>query len=349
MKILFVKPKHIGDSLILTPTIVATKKAYPDSEIWVLVRRGCDEILAGCPEIDHIRTIAPVEDSDRTGRDLWRDLLMLLNLRKVKFDYIFELGDGHSARIFAMLSRSARLYSVKMASPPTLLERLRFAAISSFEWQACHRVEKDFSSVAEFLALPSPIPPLRFDRGRAQVWEPGHNLTNFTVVQIGARQRANRWTREGWRAICRHLLEQLETVVVTCGPGHDEIEQAEWLQRQLGLRVLCTKGQATWPQMADLLYRARLYVGPNTAAMHLAAACGCPVIALFGPSIEDNWYPWQTPHRIVTSRAFIPSDGDLERYAQIQKRSMGEIRADDVIAACAALLASSARRVPTSP
>jgi ADP-heptose:LPS heptosyltransferase len=80
MQILFIKPKHIGDSLILTPTIVATKKAYPDSEIWVLVRRGCDGILAGCPEIDHIRTLTPVEKSARMGRDLWRDLATLFDL-----------------------------------------------------------------------------------------------------------------------------------------------------------------------------------------------------------------------------------------------------------------------------
>src|SRR5438034_6732193 len=109
MRILFVKPKHIGDSLILTPTIAATKKAYPDSEIWVLVRRGCDGILAGCPQIDHIRTLAPVETRDRTGRDPWRDLGTLFGLWKVKFDYIFELGDGHRARMFATLSRSRRL------------------------------------------------------------------------------------------------------------------------------------------------------------------------------------------------------------------------------------------------
>jgi len=339
MQILFIKPKHIGDSLILTPTIVATKKAYPDSEIWVLVRRGCDGILAGCPEIDHIRTLTPVEKSDRMGRDLWRDLATLFDLWKVKFDYVFELGDGHYARIFAMLSRSRRLYSVKTASPPTLLERLRFTAFSHFDWQTCHRVEKDFTSVAEFLELPRPIPPMRFDRGLTEIWKEGRDLTNFIVMQIGTRQRINRWNREGWREVCRYFLERHEAVVVACGPIYQELEQAEWLRKELGFRILCTRGQATWPQMADLLYRARLYVGPNTAAMHLAAACGCPIVALFGPSLEDYWYPWQIPHRIVTSRGFTPSRDMLERYAHVQKRSMSEIRADDVIAACVALTA----------
>ena len=58
MRILLLKPKHIGDSLLLTPTIVALKRARPGAEIWVVVRRGCEGILAGCPEIDRLLTIA---------------------------------------------------------------------------------------------------------------------------------------------------------------------------------------------------------------------------------------------------------------------------------------------------
>ena len=38
MRILFIKPKHIGDSLILTPTLTAVRAAYPEAEIWVMVR-----------------------------------------------------------------------------------------------------------------------------------------------------------------------------------------------------------------------------------------------------------------------------------------------------------------------
>ena len=40
-RFLFIKLRHIGDSLLLTPTLVATKAKYPDAEIWVLVRKSC--------------------------------------------------------------------------------------------------------------------------------------------------------------------------------------------------------------------------------------------------------------------------------------------------------------------
>ena len=74
MRILLIKPKHIGDTLLLTPTILAIKAAQPEAEIWVLVRRGCEGVLAGCPAITRILTLAGVEKNDRHPGDFRREL-----------------------------------------------------------------------------------------------------------------------------------------------------------------------------------------------------------------------------------------------------------------------------------
>jgi len=344
MRILLIKPKQIGDSLILTPTITAIKAAHPEAEIWVMVRRGCEGILEGCPGITQILTLAGVEKSDRSRGDLWHQVKVLLRLWSVKFDYAFELGDGHRARLFARLTRAKRRYSVKTASPLKRLERQFFTGISSFDWQTHHRVEKDFYSVSEFLPLPGPIPRLIFEQSRVQNWEKGANLTDFCVVQVGSRQGFNRWHREGWKEVCHAMLERFSNVVVSCGAVTHEMKEAAWLQQELGSRVVNTEGRTGWAEMAGLLYRAKLYVGPNTAAMHLAAACGCPVVALFGPSIEDYWHPWQVPYRIVTSHGYVPTGDAEERYARAEKRTMNEIAASDVVAACGELLAETEKR-----
>ncbi len=77
--------------------------------------------------------------------------------------------------------------------------------------------------------------------------------------------------------------------------------------------------------------------------MHLAAACRCPVVALFGPSVEDFWYPWCVPYRIVTSPGYEPPADPEERYALVKKRTMEEIQPRQVIAACEELLGETAR------
>jgi heptosyltransferase-3 len=50
-------------------------------------------------------------------------------------------------------------------------------------------------------------------------------------------------------------------------------------------------GQLSWPKLAALLARARLFVGPDTSVTHLAAATGCPTVALFGPTDPRLWGP----------------------------------------------------------
>jgi len=347
MRILLIKPKQIGDSLILTPTIAGIKQAHPEAEIWVVIRRGCEGILAGCPDIARLLLVAPVEKRDRAPGDVWLNLRLLWEIGTHRFDYAFELGDGGRGRNILRLAKvswSPRCFSVKPGDPwgQRAAEKAGFK-ISSFDWQTCHRVEKDYRSVSEFLPLPETIPPLTFDPARAQPWPPGEALTDFCVVQVGTRQGFNRWPRDGWRDVCRALLEKFPNVVVSCGPVAHEREEAASLQQELGARLLSTDGRATWSQMAWLLGRAKLYVGPNTAAMHLAAACRCPVVTLFGPSIEDHWHPWRVPYRIVTTPGYQPPAHAPERYALIKKRKMEDIPPSHVIAACHDLLAETRR------
>jgi ADP-heptose:LPS heptosyltransferase len=75
--------------------------------------------------------------------------------------------------------------------------------------------------------------------------------------------------------------------------------------------------------------------------MHLGAACGTRTVALFGPTIEANWHPWQAPYRIVTARTWAPDSSDFVGTGARNGRRTDAIDADDVIAACDSLIAES--------
>jgi heptosyltransferase-3 len=297
LRILLIKPKHIGDSLLLTPTIVAIKQAWPEAEIWVVVRRGCEGIMAGCPEIDRLLTVAAVDKHERRHGDFFRDLRTTWQLSRPKFDCVFELGDGHRGRLLAGLARTNRRYSVRPATPFSVREARGFTGVATFDWETCHRVEKDFRSVSEFLPLPEPIPPLRFDRAFARPWPGAETLADFAVMQIGKRQSVGRWSREGWEEVGRALLARVKNIVISSGPAPDETQDAMWLCDRLGPDARATLGCAGWPEIADLLYRARLYVGTDTATMHLAAAC----------PIESSPAPTKCPAQIQRGISPAPS------------------------------------------
>jgi heptosyltransferase-3 len=333
MRILFVKPKHIGDSLILTPTIAATKQMYPEAEIWVIVRRGCEGILKGCPQINQILTITEVDRQERSPVSIWQELKTRSFLLERHVDFLFELGDGHRARGLTLFTRAARKYSVKPSTEFSEFWNAQFDGVSSFDWESCHRVEKDFYSVQQFLPIKKPIPPMVFDRSRVEPWPKATTLGRFALMQVASRQRINRWRLKGWIETGRYLLDSVGHLILCTGPDAEETEIAEEIRLELGDRVICTLGRTTWPQMAGLLYRADLLVTLNTATMHLAAACQCPTVAIFGPSIEEHWRPWQSPHEIVMKPGFSAPSGP-QGYSIIKNRSTLEVEPEDVIAAC---------------
>jgi len=340
MRFLFVKPQRIGDALILTPTLRAVKEAYPQAEIWVLIRRGSEGILAGCPEINGILTLAAPDDRRITVRSFFEGVRDIWRLRRLRFDFVIELSDSHRGRLFACLARGKRRYTMKLYGKLNWWEQRLFAGQSIFPWEHCNRVERDFYSTAEFLPLRATTPPpLVFDQAQTQPWPEGGTLTHYCLLQIGTWKEYERWPRERWKEVASYLLEHFDQVVVSTGSAPREVEEALWLRQELGNRIVCTLGKTTWAQVAGLLYAAGLYVGLDTGAMHLAAACGCPIVAKF-TTTEDRWFPWLANYRAVVPESYRDvSDPDLRRKMRREPKA-DEIESKQLIEACEDMLHS---------
>jgi len=331
-RFLFVKLKHIGDVLVLTPTLSATRVRYPDATIWVVVRAGTEGILAGCPAIDRILTAAAPEGAQRSRLNWWLDFGLIRELRHQRFDFAFELTDGDRGRWIAWLSGARRRCANTAVRPLKFGWQWCFNGASTYDWRNRHRVEKDFYTVSDFLDLDTPIPALAFAREPAQRPSLGQVPAHYIVLHPGTRWRRKRWSREKWIELGRHLLTRVAQLVVSVGPDAEEQALANELQAALGTRVLNSRGRLSWAEMAGLLYEARLFVGVDTAAMHLAAACQCPTVAIFGPSSPAEWRPWQVAHRLVR-----PSDAVLAQQPETEQTQAVEVA--DVIRGCEELLA----------
>lgn len=323
MRLLFVKPKHIGDSLLLTPTLTAARTAYPQAEIWVVVRRGCEGILAGCPAIDHLLTVAPAETSRRSFADALADLRLGLRLRRQSFDHAFELSDGDRGRWLAGCSGASVRTLNNFGIQLHWWWRRRFNSFAQFPWHTAHAVERDYFTVKAALPLPEEIPPLTFSPAQTKPWADARLGDEFAVLHPGTRWQRKRWPTERWVAVARELARRSPQLVISAGPDAEEVRGAAELEKALPGKAISTAGRLNWAQLAGLLRRARLFVGVDTAAMHLAAACQTPTVALFGPSDERVWRPWQVRHELVAPPGNVPHE-----------RRMTDITVENVLAAC---------------
>lgn len=335
MRILFTKLRHIGDNLLVTPIIVATKRKYPDAEIWLAVRRSTEGILAGCPEIDRIVTTARPEESKRSWGDRVEDLRTLALIARTHFDYAFELGDNDRGRALVAASM-ARVRGAHRGKPElSSFWRRSFTDIVTTERSAMHQVEMDYIVPKRALSLPEEPPPMRFDRAATRPWKGVFDpeQDEFSILHAATRWESKSWPRQRWREVLGRILDFTPRVIVSCGPNASEIAEAELLCAGFADRVTTTGGMASWNQLAWLLARAKYYVGVDTAAMHLAAAMGCPSVTLFGKTQTSRYRPWKVSHVMVASPVSMSEQEVLKRGLP-ENHLMLAIGVDEVVDAC---------------
>lgn len=339
MKILFTKFKHIGDALLLTPTVAAVKRQYPDAEIWVWVRAGTEGILAGCEGISRVLTSAPSGGGKRSRSGLLlQDIRNLLLVRQQGFDLAFDFSDGGRGLAISCAS-GARFTAVSSTDAIPEIWNHFFDLCLPFSECGSHRVIKDYVLVRDVLKLTGDVPPLQFAREQADVkWVSEHALVNCTVIHPSTRWKRKSWPLERWIDLCTQLEKGGHRLVLSSGPSSDEVDFCERIKSRAGLQAVLTRGELSWSGMAGLLYASKLFVGVDTAAMHLAAACQLPIVALFGPTMENIWRPWACEHRLIIPeydpQELIREDG----YLDPRLRSMDRILVADVAAACRELV-----------
>lgn len=257
MRLLFIKLKHIGDLLLLTPTLAAVKAARPDAEITVLARRGTEAILAGCPQIDRLLT-GPAPETNRRGPGQLRQSMRLLGeLRASHFDHVFELGDNDRGRWLSLLSGARERTTIGWNPRLGPVWRATFHHLPEYDWWTAHRVEKDFHTVGAILPIGDVLGPLVFDRSR---WESPPDLPAepFAVLHPATRWQQKEWPADRWMEVGRNLVGRGLHLVISSGPDAGEVATAAQIARGIGDPAQTTGGTLSWAQMAGLIGRAKL-------------------------------------------------------------------------------------------
>jgi heptosyltransferase-3 len=275
-RILIISLRRIGDLLLTTPLIRSVRRAWQDSQIDVLVFDGTAGIIAGNPDIDLILTMPQrptAAESLHLIRRLWRS-----------YDIAISTQSGDRPTVFAFAAARRRI-GVTTDSDPPLARTLKRIALDRPVPAAekLHRVEQNLR-LADALEIPRA--PELVCPAAAQT-TPVAVSGKYAVIHATPMFAYKEWTPEGWRAVAADLAKRGLSIVAIGGPGETERGYLEnvW-------RGVCDFHQLEWAQTMKLLANARIYVGPDTSTTHLAAAAGCPTVALFGPMDPRVWGPW---------------------------------------------------------
>jgi heptosyltransferase-3 len=134
----------------------------------------------------------------------------------------------------------------------------------------------------------------------------------YAVMRLFPRNAYKCWTKAGWVLAMRHVASRGVPIVVTGGGGQHE---QDYIQAILAScdnhEIVDLSGQLSLAQVSNLLKGCSLYVGPDTGITHLAAAEGCPTVALYGPTNPRYWGPW--PKGYTQDRSPFDRQGSQRR------------------------------------
>ncbi|MBI5666775.1 MAG: WecB/TagA/CpsF family glycosyltransferase [Chloroflexi bacterium] len=118
----------------------------------------------------------------------------------------------------------------------------------------------------------------------------------------GGYSLARRWDADRFAAVADALHDEFGAQIVLVGGRHDDTAAVKAAMKTVPLDL---SGQTTLPQLAGVLAQADLFIGADSGVMHLAAAVGTPVVAIFGPSNADAWGPWTPNGKSIIVRSGV--------------------------------------------
>lgn len=279
----------------MTPALAALKKGFPNSHISLLINPWVREIFDGNPNVDE--TI--IYDERGKERTLKAKIRFIRSLRNRNFDMgIIMQPRSYKAALFVYLSRIPQRIGYSHSLRNLLLTRRVKPPKASV-----HAIDMFLNIVLSLgVALAGKEPYLPFSP-KAEDWadrfleEKGINRGELLIgINPGAFKQSKRWPEPRYAELSDILIKEFKTkVIIFQGPGENEIiEKVVSLMKEKA--IIAKTGIK---ELSALSRKCKLFVGNDTGPMHVAAASGTPVIALFGPADPQRSRPWGRDHVVI--------------------------------------------------
>lgn len=335
-RILLIKPSSLGDIVHALPVVSAIKTHRPDAHLTWVVKRRWAEIVDRVEGVDRVWRVDETVGS-------W--LGQTRALRAERFDVAIDLqGLFRSGALARLCGAPVRVgfANGREGSPWFYTTRVPVPT------KEMHAVDR-YLLVAEAVGARRQGPPrFRFkmldadmDLVRSLCRREGVSVDRpWIVMNVSARWRTKRWFSSSFAAVVDRLNEEGLGPVVVIGSDGDRAD-AEELRSFAKSPFVDLTGAVPLGCLPALLSRAALMVTNDSGPMHIAAAVGVPVVAMFGPTSEIRTGPYGPGHRVLT--APVPCRPCFSRVCRHDPEldCLHRIAPEDVVDAARRLLTSN--------
>lgn len=301
-RVCLIKPSALGDVVQTLPVVAGLRRRWPAATISWVVNRGFASLIEGHPDVDEVIPF------DRAARGVarWRGYAEFAGrLRRGRFDLAIDLQGLLRSGLMARLTGAGRRVGFaqgREGSPRCYTDRVDVPVVLPAvirNWR-----------VAEALGCQGPPPASRVPMGSGErEWVAGvlaGAARPWLVIHPGAQWETKRWPTEHFAVIARRALAAHGGTVVLVGAAA-EAENCAALAAALrpdvtAGRVRDLAQQTTLLQLAAVSEAADVFLAGDTGPMHLAAAVGTRVVALYTCTTPLRAAPHGEGHAVVATQ-----------------------------------------------
>ncbi|MCA1630406.1 MAG: glycosyltransferase family 9 protein [Acidobacteria bacterium] len=296
-RVLVVRLRSIGDTVLATPSLVALRRFLPAARIDLLLEDWVAPLVAGLDLVDNVVT---VERGSTRAR-----LAIARELRAARYDVAYNLHGGTTA---ALLTRATGArHRVGYATYPYARLHNHAAPPSSELWrrEKTHSAEQQLALLGWTGVPVSDRPRARLvvnsetdARVAARLRDSGLDASRpFALFHPAAAFDSKTWDAGRFARVAEHLAARGMGTVAVVAPHESEVARA--LKRHSQAPVIAFDDLALG-ELVALAARAALFVGNDSGIAHICAAVSTPSVVVFGSSNVAHWRPWtDAPSEIV--------------------------------------------------
>lgn len=287
-RVLVVRLRSIGDTVLATPSLFALKRFLPHAAVDVLVEDWVAPVLEGHPHVDNVITV-------EKGRAASR-IRVASRLRANRYDVVYNLHGGTTATILTRATGAKYRVGFETYQYARLHNHLSPSSSTLWRRDKTHSAEQQLAllgwtgvPVSDRPRTRLAVTPEATAAVTAKLRNAGLGDTRFVVVHPAAAFATKQWSAKNFGQVARELFDQGFPVVVITTPS--QTETVAELQRHASAPVV-SFNDLSLPEITALLAQARLFIGNDSGIAHMAAAVETAAVVVFGSSNTAHWRPW---------------------------------------------------------
>lgn len=327
----------LGDAVMSIPAVLALRRRQPQARITVLVRPQLRALWEMVPGLEAVAVQA---------EGLWGVPRTAAAIRRGGYATAWVMPKSFRAALLARLGGVPERIGLAGHSRDALLTRVVALPAGDARHQ-CHEYLDLVGAPAGVPDAPPFVtaPPSAVARVQSRLAAAGGEGAAWVGMFPGAaRGPSKRWPAERFGEVARRLAGEMSCRLAILGSAADRDVCAE-VAAAAGERALNLAGATPLDELAAWLGACRLAIGNDSGGLHLAAAVGCPVVAIFGLTDPRRTAPLGRAHRWVVAEG-VAHSRDIGRKSEDARRALLSIPVSRVYDAAAELLGGDGIRRP---